>query len=103
MQAGGYQSWQPVRFLQSGRLRDLRSDLCLRRVTWHADSERLEDIFPWYDGAHCYVTPVPAGYTGRVLDNKYYVESTVDCPPGTTAGGPGCRLAVLPLLPGNGA
>jgi hypothetical protein len=72
-------------------------DLCLGLVTWLADPDNPQDLFPWYDGANCYVTPVPAGYTGKVVDNRYYVKSSVDCPAGTTAGGPGCRLAVLPF------
>ena len=70
-------------------------DLCMGLVTWHADPDNPTDLIPWYDGANCYVTPVPNGYTGKIIDNNYYVVSHAECPDGTSAGGPGCELAVL--------
>lgn len=49
---------------------------CNELVTLHNGST----ITPTFDGSNCYVMPVPAGKTGFVYDNKYYVTpSYTDC------------------------
>jgi hypothetical protein len=75
-------------------------ELCLGLVTWLADPVRPVDIEPWDDGANCYVAPVPAGLTGRVAGDAYYVDAVGGaCPVGVPepAGGSlRCRLGRAP-------
>ncbi len=75
-------------------------ELCLGLVTWLEDPAHPRDIVPWDDGANCYVTPVPAGRTGRVVGRSWYVEPVGGaCGIGIleTAGGRAlCRLGTAP-------
>lgn len=72
------------------RVRD-RSDLCAPPVL-NYDGSFLPAT---YDGANCHIRDIPAGATGSVAGDKYYVNTagtSQNCPAGTTLQGTKCFI-----------
>ncbi len=95
----GRESMHPPRYSEPCN-RPEPVDRCLPYVDWFADPNAPEDLIPWYDGANCYVTPVPSGERGFVAENSYWVEPRAGrCQvgiPRSQGGNPACFLGEAP-------